>query len=312
MKYFVCLLFSVNIALAQNKDDWKYYQCPDTDISHMTMIQYGQTKEDVYLGTTDECLLKKKENPDEITCIPLEKDDIINKYLKNKEIFDELYDENTLIVNPTVYSATINFKVKYLFKREEVVEPITFYIFHSPDFCRGGWIDIERNSDGSMFIKSESFENSIYYMSMTTVKKKKDKIKEQKNILTDSVYSRSNQVAPAEIDLESANGIFTSETEDDLYDNTRYAIEGSTSATSAFTNNFISLTNDRIPQIIEGSYCISTANPDVMIFYWAYKSELKFSVFRDNPATGRKDKRDALKALIDGNVASTNKCNTKK
>lgn len=312
LKYFVSLLFIGHIAVAQNKDDWKYYACPNTDIGQMTMIKFGETREDVYLGTAEECALKRAENPDEITCIPLVKDDIINSYLKNKEIYDELHDENELIVNPTVYSATINFKVKYLFKKGESVEPITFYVFHSPEFCRGGWIDIDRNSDGSAFIVSESFENSIYYMSMTTVKKKKDHTFTPQNRSANDTIAKHAQPATPEIAIEYSNGIFSSTNEHDLYQNTRYAIDGSTATATDFTNNFIRQTNERIPQIMQGSYCVTTDNPDVMVFYWAYKDELKFSIFKNSPGSGRKDKRDAMNALIKANVSETDKCNIKK
>lgn len=297
----IAFFYICNIHLfAQERHDWKYYHCPKVGIDQMELIQYGDTREDVYLGTKAECADRHKKDTANIKCLPLIKDNIINTYIKHKEIFDELNGQYTLIEKPTVYSTTVYFQVNYLFKKN-VIEPITFYVFHSPDFCRGGWIDIERNSDGSAFLKTDDFEDGIYYMSMTTERKRRTRYTSSTPYDTIDTTKNITAAAPKAI-LPDVGGVYTCLSDADMYQKISYVINGNTAVTAEFTNNFI-------PQIVNGSYCVIDKNPNIMIFYWAFKDEIKFSVFRDIPNSTRKDKRDALDALRAAKVTETKKCN---
>lgn len=312
---YIAVLLSYSFAsthqlFAQERHDWKYYHCPKVAINEMELIQYGDTREDVYLGTKAECADRRATDTANIKCLPLIKDNIINTYIKHKEIFDELNGQYTLIENPTVYSTTVYFHVNYLFNKN-VIEPITFYVFHSPDFCRGGWIDIERNSDGSAFLKTDDFEDGIYYMSMTTERKRRTRYTSSTPYKTiDS--SKNITAASPKAALPDASGVYSCLSDADMYQKISYIVNGNTSVTAEFTSNFIKQTNNFIPQIVNGSYCVIDKNPNVMIFFWAFKDEIKFSVFRDVPNSTRKDKRDAIDALRSAKVAETKKCNVAK
>lgn len=280
-------------AQAQEGSEWKYYACPEVDVDDMRVIQTGLLREDVYLGTVSECVSAMAKNPS-VKCFPFEEDFRINMYLKNKKIYDQMGGKNSLIENATVYSSSLVFDVDYLYKEER--EQVDFYVFQSPTFCRGGWIDVVMNADGSMFIESRRFEESINYMYITTVPDKRERVLREEPAPVESSNAESKG-SRDEVNKLPSNGIYKSVSEVDMYKKVRYSVNSTTSATKEYTSNFIKQAKNFLPNIIDGSYCVSAFDTDILFFRWANKEILEMVSFQDDACAGRKDKRDVMMVL---------------